>query len=81
MFRRFVFVLLVLSAVLTFVLARRIARESGKTMVEALPEVPGEARHLYDEVMVRVKDATQAGKEAAVAKQQEIQDYLEGRKG
>ncbi|NLT34631.1 MAG: hypothetical protein GXX83_01865 [Gaiellales bacterium] len=78
--RKLFLALLVAGAVGACLLARRISQEQGKTMMEALPEVPGEARRVLDDVKVRLQEATQAGKEAAAVKQHEIQEYLEGHK-
>lgn len=78
--RKIILALLAAGAVGACLLARRISQEQGKTMMEALPEVPGQARRVLDDVKVRLQEAAQAGKEAAAVKQQEIQEYLEGHK-
>ena len=80
MLRKLILLLLGLALGGAIVLAQRRAKETGKTFLEALPEVPGDARRLMDEVTGRVREAVNAGKEAAGDKQAEIQSYLDGNK-
>lgn len=59
-------------------LAQRRAKETGRGFLEVVPEVPGEARKLCDALTVRLKEAIEAGREAAEEKQSEIQSILNG---
>jgi hypothetical protein len=57
-------------------LAYRISRETGKSFAEALNEVPAEAERYLEELLVRGREAYDAGKVAAHEKQTEIEKHL-----
>jgi hypothetical protein len=59
-------------------LAYRISQETGKSFTEALNEVPAEAERYWEEVRARGMEAFAAGREAAQAKQHEIDQTLRG---
>jgi hypothetical protein len=64
------------AAAAALLLAYRISQESGKTLVEALSEVPAEAERYIEELRTRGTEAFQAGREAAREKQAEIDQQL-----
>jgi hypothetical protein len=57
-------------------LAYRISKETGKSFTEALAEVPAEAERYWEELRARGSEAVEAGRDAARAKQSEIEDQL-----
>ena len=59
-------------------LAYRISQETGKSFTEALNEVPAEAERYWEELRQRGMEAVAAGREAALEKQQEIEQQLRG---
>ena len=60
------------------VLAYKISRETGKTLVEAAAEVPAEATRYWEDLRARATDAVQSGRAAAQKKEEEIQKRLSG---
>jgi len=61
--------------------AIRISRRTGKPFAEAMYEVPAEARRWVDELSIGLREAVEAGKEAAAAKEEEIDRVLSGEVG
>ncbi len=59
-------------------LAYKISTETGKTFVEAATEVPAEANRYWDEIRSRAIEAVKSGRVAAQAKEEEIQQRLDG---
>ncbi len=60
-------------------LAYRISRETGKSLTEALAEVPAEAERYLEEIVTRGREALDAGRSAAAEKQTEIEKRLNER--
>jgi tetrahydromethanopterin S-methyltransferase subunit H len=60
------------------VTALQISRRTGRPFVEALSEVPTEAKRWLDDVNSRLKVAVETGKSAAAAKEEEIERVLQG---
>lgn len=75
--RRLTLILLGATVGGTLYLARRRARETGRTLLEVLPEVPADAQRLLDEGVERIKAAIETGCQAAAAKQAEIESVVE----
>ena len=59
-------------------LAYRVSQETGKSIPESLPDVPGEAMKVYEDLRVRATDALKAGREAYVEKQAEMGERMRG---
>ena len=59
-------------------LTYKISRETGKTLSEAVAEVPAEATRYWEDVRARGVDAFEAGRSAARKKEDEIQEHLGG---
>ncbi len=78
MLRKLIWLLLGVAVGGAVYLAQKRARETGRGFLEVMPEVPGDARRLCDELVARGKEALQAGREAAGEKQAEIQSILNG---
>jgi hypothetical protein len=57
-------------------LAYRVSKETGKSLSEALSDVPAEAQRYLEDVRARGTDALEAGREAARQKQSEIERQL-----
>ena len=74
LFTTFVGVVVGGAAVLTY----KISRETGKTLSEAAAEVPAEAMRYWEDIRARGLDAVQAGRAAALRKEEEIQQHLGG---
>ena len=78
MLRKLIWLLLGVALGGAIYLAQRRAKETGRGFWEVVPEVPAEARRLCDAVTERLKDAIEAGREAAQEKQSDIQSILNG---
>lgn len=78
MWRKVFLVLLVAAAGGAVYVARRRAQESGRTILEVLPELPAEAQRLVDQGIERLKSAVELGRQAALERQREIQELIEG---
>lgn len=59
-------------------LAHRVSQETGKGIMEAFADVPGEAQKLFEDVRTRADEAISRGREAYQEKQAEIQEHLQG---
>jgi hypothetical protein len=59
-------------------LAYRVSQDSGKSIMEAWPDVPGEAGRLVTDLRGRAEEAMQRGREAYEVKQAEIAEHLQG---
>ncbi|NLG67561.1 MAG: hypothetical protein GX536_07620 [Actinobacteria bacterium] len=78
MLRKLIWLLLGIAVGGAVYLAQRRAKETGRGFLEVMPEVPADARRLFDGVVARAKEAMEAGREAAGEKQAEIQSILNG---
>ena len=59
-------------------LAYRVSQETGKSVPEALADVPGEAQRLFADLRERADQAVKRGREAYQDKQAEMDQYQEG---
>jgi hypothetical protein len=57
-------------------LAYRVSQETGKSLPEALSDVPAEAQRLFADLRERADVAIERGREAYHEKQAEIQEHL-----
>jgi hypothetical protein len=58
-------------------LAYRISRETGKSLLQSLNEVPAEAERYWEEIRARGNETWLAGREAAHEKRVEMDQDLE----
>lgn len=59
-------------------LAHRVSRETGKSLVESFADVPAEAQRLFEDVRTRADDAISRGREAYQEKQTEMDEQQRG---
>ncbi len=57
-------------------LAYRVSQETGKSLPEALTDVPAEAQRLFADLRGRADQAIERGREAYHEKQTEIEEHL-----
>lgn len=57
-------------------LTYKISKDTGKTLVESVSDVPGEATRYFNDLKVRATQAVDAGRSAAQKKQEEIDQRL-----
>ena len=57
-------------------LAYRVSQETGKTLPEALYDVPTEAQRLFSDLRGRAGEAFERGREAYQEKESEMEEHL-----